>query len=273
MRNARRSVRSVLALVTLVGSSLVAASLATATGQALPTAQPVEPFVEGDLAPDEIGPRSAVIAVTTTIDLACVVVFGPDDGFGRMALDQQMGGAAHQDHRVVLSGLEPDTAYVYRFQGSAPDGRLFASEILSFRTAPEASDARFGATVADLRAVDASSEFSAAFAAGNAVDGDGGSEWSSAGDGDDAWIEIELPGPTRLSGIGVWTRTMTRSARIERFTVRTEDGSTFGPFELPDANGLHRFPLDATAERLRLEVEASTGGNTGLVEFEVYRAP
>lgn len=259
--------------VSLALAIVAAATFGFAPAQALPSVQAVEPFVDGDLAPDDIGASSAVISLATTIDLACVVVFGTDDGFGRMALDQQMGGTAHQEHRVVLSGLEPDTEYVYRFQGSAPDGRLFASEIMTFRTASETSDARFGDAVRNLRAAAASSEFSSAFAAGNAVDGDGGSEWSSAGEGDDAWIEIALPDVTDLSGVGVWTRTMSSSARIERFTVATDSGERFGPFELPDANGLHRFPVDATASSLRLEVEASTGGNTGLVEFEVYRAP
>jgi hypothetical protein len=252
---------------------LAALALATAaTAQDAPPVEPVEPYVEGDLAPDDVGPTSAALELTTTIDLACVAVYGTDRSFGMLALDQQMGAAAHRDHRVVLTGLEPDTEYVYRFQGSAPDGRLFASDVYTFRTAARTDDARFGPKLEDLSAVAASSEFSDAFAAGNAVDGDGGSEWSSAGDGDDAWIEIGLPGATELSGIGVWTRTMASSARIQRFTVETDAGETFGPFELPDANGLHRFPVQTTAERLTLEVEASTGGNTGLVEVEVYRA-
>lgn len=245
----------------------------SAAGQDLPTVEPVEPLVEGELTPDEIGPRSAVLELSTTNDLACVVVYGTDEGFGRLALDEQMGAAAHSEHRVVLSGLEPDTEYVYRLQGSAPDGRLLASEVYAFRTPAERRDASFGPAIDELRALSASSEFSSTFAAGNAVDGDAASEWSSAGDGDDAWIEIALPGPTELSGVGVWTRTMTASARIERFRIRTDRGETFGPFELPDANGLHRFSLETTAERLTLEVEASTGGNTGLVEIEAYRAP
>jgi hypothetical protein len=184
-----------------------------------------------------------------------------------------MGAAAHRDHRVVLTGLEPDRDYRFRLQGSAPDGQLFASRIVAFRTPPETQDARFGPHVEDVRAVAASSEFSSAFAAGNAVDRDGGSEWSSRGDGTDAWIEIALPDRTQLSGIGVWTRTMASSARILSFEVETEDGASFGPFELPDANGLHRFPLEADADRLTLRVTDSTGGNTGLVELEVYRAP
>lgn len=264
---APRLARALLVVAwTLLGAG---AALAQA---ALPAVEPVEPYLASDLVPTEIGPRSAVLDIVTTIDLACVVVYGPGDAFGMLALDQQMGAAAHRDHRVVLTGLEPDRAYRFRLQGSAPDGRLFASAPVSFRTPPDDADARFGDAIEGLRAVAASSEFSAAFAAGNAVDRDGGSEWSSRGDGDDAWIEIALPGPTELTGVGVWTRTMATSARIERFAIETDDGTTFGPFELPDANGLHRFALAATTERLILRVVDSTGGNTGLVELEAYGA-
>lgn len=248
-------------------------STASAQDAPLPTVEPVEPFLTEPLALSEVRPRSAVLEVTTTIDLACAVVFGPDADFGRLALDQQMGAEAHADHRVILTDLEPDTEYVFRLQGSAPDGRLLASQVQTFRTPPEQADDRFGPRIEDLEAVAASSAFSSGFAAENAVDRDGGSEWSSRGDGDDAWIEVALPGPTELSGVGVWTRTMATSARIERFVIRTDDGATFGPFELPDANGLHRFEIDATTTTLRLEVVDSTGGNTGLVELEAYRAP
>ncbi|MFW6346207.1 MAG: hypothetical protein ACOC0M_07770, partial [Halomonas sp.] len=81
----------------------------------------------------------------------------------------------------MLSGLEPDREYAFRLQGSAPDGRLFASRVVTFRTPPESEDARFGPRVEELAAIDASSEYSSSFAAGNAVDRDGGSEWSSRG--------------------------------------------------------------------------------------------
>lgn len=272
---ARRVAAIAAATTALLLASLLAPPVTTALAQdaPLPAVQAVEPFLTEPLSLAEVGPRSAVLEVTTTIDLACAVVFGPDDGFGRLALDQQMGSGAHQDHRVVLSDLEPDTEYVYRLQGSAPDGRLVASAVQTFRTPPEQADERFGPRVEDLRAEAASSSFSSGFGPENAVDGDGGSEWSSNGDGDDAWIEIGLPGTTELSGVGVWTRTMATSARIDRFVIRTDDGTTFGPFELPDANGLHRFEVDATTSTFRLEVVDSTGGNTGLVELEAYRAP
>jgi len=188
---------AVAALIAALMVTLVA-STALAQDASLPAVEPVEPFLSEPLAMDEVRPRSAVLEITTTIDLACAVVFGTDGGFGRLALDQQMGASAHQDHRVILTDLEPDTEYVFRLQGSAPDGRLLASQVQTFRTPPEQADTRFGPRVEELEAVAASSVFSEGFAAGNAVDGDGGSEWSSRGDGDDAWIEIALPGPIEL---------------------------------------------------------------------------
>ncbi|MFO7546785.1 MAG: hypothetical protein R6W77_14930, partial [Trueperaceae bacterium] len=47
----------------------------TATAQAL-VALPIETVVEGDIAMSEITATSATLLVTTTIDVACVVVFG-----------------------------------------------------------------------------------------------------------------------------------------------------------------------------------------------------
>lgn len=266
-----REVCTRLAGLLLAMSLLTGPAFGSAQDTGRLAVEPVEPFLATPLAPSELRPDAAVFEVTTTIDLACAIVFGEVGGFGRLAVDQQMGSEAHRDHRVVLTGLEPDRVYQFRFQGSAPDGRLFASSTGTFRTPTLEADPRFGAPL-ELRASSASSEYSNAFGAANAVDGDGGSEWSSRGDGNDAWIELELPHTTTLSGIGVWTRTMSSSARITRFRVVTDDG-VHGPFDLPDANGLHRFELRATTRTLRLEVLASTGGNTGLVELEAYRVP
>ena len=80
------------------------------------------------------GGTSATISVSTTIDAACAVVFGEDETFGRLATDKDMGGSAHRDHHVVLGGLRPGTTYVYRFQGSAVDGRLYRSQLFTFTT-------------------------------------------------------------------------------------------------------------------------------------------
>ncbi|MDF1523349.1 MAG: fibronectin type III domain-containing protein, partial [Trueperaceae bacterium] len=109
----------------LPSALFMALLLAVAAAQPL-VSLPVEDVVDGPIAMSEVTATSATLLVTTHIDLACVVVFGEDEGFGQLALDADMGGGAHRDHRVLLRGLEPDTEYAYRLQGSAPDGSFFA---------------------------------------------------------------------------------------------------------------------------------------------------
>lgn len=106
--------------------------------------------------------------------------------------------------------------------------------------------------------------------ANNTIDGDPSTEWSSDGDGDDAWIEIELAQVSDIGWIGLWTRTMGNSAQIESFQVRTEQGEVLGPFELEGAAGMEFFSVDAQARRLRFDIVSSSGGNTGAVEIGVY---
>lgn len=112
-----------------------------------------------------------------------------------------------------------------------------------------------------------------AFGANNALDGDLNTEWSSDGEGDNAWIEIELPLETHVTSIGFWTRTMTTSAQIFSFRVITDRGEVYGPFELAGAGSIYYFDTDLTAKRLRFESVSTSGGNTGAVEIEVFGEP
>lgn len=255
---------------------ITALLLTTATAQPL-VSLPIEDVVDGPIAMSEVTATSATLLVTTHLDLACVVVFGEDEGFGQLALDADMGGGAHRDHRVLLRGLEPDTEYAYRLQGSAPDGRFFASEVLRFRTAPAEAGLSLGVDVATAEAgatvVAASSEFGGAFAAANAIDGDARSEWSSRGDGDAAYLTVRLREPVEVTGFGFWTRTMGSSAQIERFEVVNEHGEVFGPFEVPDAASAHDFAASGRGQEFTFRVLASSGGNTGAVEVAVYTQP
>jgi hypothetical protein len=140
------------------------------------------------ITPDPSG-RSAVLEVDTAIDVACSVVYGTDESCGLIAVDSDMGGGAHADHQPVLGGLEPDTDYVYRLQGTAPDGTLYVSEVMSLRTAPKPVGGPTNVAL-DVTVTGASSVFSDAFAAENAFDGDATTEWSSRGDGDEAWVDV-----------------------------------------------------------------------------------
>ena len=261
------------ALTGAVGALMTAFAIAACSGQPSDgEVRAAESVFAGDIVvtPASSG-VSATLSVTTAIDMACAVVYGhtPELGDG-IATDTDMAGGAHADHEVVLTGLEPGTEYYYRVQGSGSDGELYRSELMTFHT-PDAEDERPGENVATgATVVGVSSEFSGAFAAQNAIDGDPATEWSSAGDGDDAWITIDLGGPVDVVGIGFHSREMGDGTSIvNTFTVTVDDGDVFGPF--PAGPGVSVVDLEVTGQALRFDAVETTGGNTGAVEIEVYQ--
>ena len=230
----------------------------------------------------EVTARSATILAITSLDVVCGIAYGPTTAYGMTATDTDMAGGGHSDHHPVITGLQPDTLYHYKFGGIGPDGTVYTSRDFTFRTLAEDSTAAApprGDNLALLarggRVVASSSNFGggdndSVWGANNAVDGDPSTQWSSDGDGDDAWIEIALASETHVTSVGFWTRTMGSSAQVSSFRVLTDRGEVAGPFELADATSIHRFDTDLTTSRVRFEVAASSGGNTGAVELEVY---
>ncbi len=228
--------------------------------------------------------RSATIVATTAEDVACAVVFGTTTEFGRIATDLDMAGGGHRDHSPLLTGLQPDTQYHYRLSGVGPDGERITSENLTFRTLAEDPSAQQrpagdnlalqanGARIASVSSV-FGGDASGPWRASHAIDGDPATQWSSAGDGNDAWIEIELAEEARITTIGFWTRTMGATAQITAFLVITDRGESYGPFEVADASIIHFFETDFVARSLRFEAAESSGGNTGAVEIEIYGTP
>jgi len=165
-----------------------------------------------------------------------------------------------------IEGIPPRVA-VQKRNAFAEDA-AFLSWFLVDVTEPFASPARFssrdikGENVADMkkgaRIVGVSSNYGngandSAFGANNALDGDPSTEWSSDGEGDNAWTEIELRTETHVTSIGFWTRTMGTSAQIFSFRVITDRGEVYGPFELAGAGSIYYFDTDLTAKRLRFE--------------------
>lgn len=248
-----------LALVLVTTACAGAATDAVAPFEEIAVAGPV---VEADPSG-----TAAVLTVETSIDAVCAVAYGVDEPTGNIATDREMDPEGHSEHRVVLSGLQPDTEYQYRLQGVGADGRLYRSEIFDFTT-PEASALEYGPNLAvEATVVDVSSEFSDSFAAANAVDGDLGSEWSSRGDGDDAYITIDLGVMTNVAAVGFRTREMSDGTAITRtFTVTVDDGEPLGPFPA----GTEPVEVSFTGTVLRFDVAESTGGNTGAAEIEVF---
>ena len=186
----------------------------------------------------------------------------------------------------AVEGIPPGVPVQKRnpFEGDAQ----FLSWFLVDASEPFASQAGFaepdmrGKNVAlvskGARIVGVSSTFGgggneSAWGANNAIDGAPGTQWSTAGDGDDAWIEIELPSRTHVTSIGFWTRAMSSSAQILSFRVIADGGDVHGPFELKGAAAIHYFETDLKATRLRFEALETSGGNTGAVDIEVYGSP
>ena len=185
-----------------------------------------------------------------------------------------------------IEGIPPRVAVQKR--NVFADDAEFLSWFLVDVTEPFASPARLfvpkikGENVAALdqggRVIGVSSNFGnaandSAFGADNALDGDPATEWSSNGDGNNAWIEIELSTETHVTSLGFWTRTMGTSAEIFSLRVITDRGEVYGPFELDGADSIYYFDTPFTAKRLRFESVHTSGGNTGALEIEVYGKP
>lgn len=223
--------------------------------------------------PDSSG-SGAVLRVDTIIDVVCAVAYGPTTELGSLATDTDMAGGGHAVHKPLMRGLTAGATYYYRIQAIGSDGALYRSDLMQFMytgdSAREEAVTPPAPNVASLaRVTDVSSEYSDAYGARNAIDGDPSTEWSSAGDGDDAYIVLEFSDLMIVAGVGFRTREMTDGTSITlSFTVTVDGGTTYGPFEA--GPGLAVALADFTGYELRFDVETSTGGNTGAFEVEVY---
>lgn len=244
------------------------------------TVHSLDEILGGFNGPDvrDIGPHSAKIVFISGVPIVCNVAYGTDSEYGRLTLMAMTGPLT--DHEVLLLGLEPDTEYHYRITATDSSSNIYQSDDLTFVTA-EATDERqpSGENVASAdagaRVIAVSSNWGggdadSSFGANKAIDGNSATEWSSDGQGNDAWIEIELAQAYDLEMVGFWTRTMGNSAQIHSFKVVTDDGTQLGPYDLPDAATAYYFDVQVTTKRLRFEVESSSGGNTGAIEIEAY---
>ncbi len=221
-----------------------------------------------------------IFRVTTTAPMICAIVWGETEAFGNFNNSLAMNGTGIVDHDVFLPGAIPGRTYFFRVQGSTADGTLYRSETATFTMAESSASGQSSDTVdtrtnlaAAATVVDVSSEFSSAFAASNAIDDAGTTEWSSAGDGDDAFITIDLGAASEIAGVEFLTRSMLDGTAITKtYTVTVDGGASFGPFPAGTPVEPNFAALAATGRVIRFDVETSTGGNVGAVEIRVLAA-
>lgn len=225
----------------------------------------------------DIKATEARLTFVSSIPVACSVVYGKTPDFGTLAIDANMNGGAIIDHNPILTDLEPDTLYYYRVQGTDAEGKLYWAATNSFTTAAEGeSDNNLlslanGATISAVSSNFGGAKNNQAWGADSAIDGSANSAWSSADDGDNAYIEITLPQTEHIDSLEVWSRSMNDgSAKILSFTVTIDDGEVLGPFTLEDTQQAHPFSINRSSASIRLDVVTSTGGNTGLIEISAF---
>jgi len=229
---------------------------------------------------DPTDPERAIFRVTTTEPMICAIVWGETEELGNFNNSLAMNGTGIVDHDVFLPGAVPGETYFFRVQGSTADGTLYTSESATFTvpddgSTPTATDdvARGPNLALDATIVDVSSEFNDSFAAVNAIDDSGTSEWSSAGDGDDASITIDLGASRDIAGVEYITRSMLDGTAIaETFTVTIDDGEVLGPFPAGTPAEPNFAAFDSSGQVVRFDVDTSTGGNVGAVEVRIIGA-
>lgn len=219
-----------------------------------------------------------IFRVDTTEPMICAIVWGETESLGNFNNSLAMNGTGIIEHDVFLPGAKPGVEYFYKVQGSTADGNLYETEMATFVIpvtegdggGDEAMD--HGVNVAEGSAVvEVSSEFSSSWAAVNAVDGDLATEWSSAGDGDDSFITIDLGMSYDLVGVEFLTRTMADgSATSQTFYVVVDQGKRLGPFAAGNPADPAFNAIEFSGQVLRFEVETTTGGNTGAIEVRAF---
>jgi hypothetical protein len=279
-----------LPVVLATAVALVAAACGNDDGgpAASPDDATVRPFDEvqaGEMTfdADPSDPSRGIFRVTTTEPMICAIVWGTDDSYGRFNNSLSMNGTGIEQHDVVLPDVDAGTEYLYVVQGTTADGGLYRSEPATFTIGADGPATTAGAgdlgdlgdlgdnLALDAEIVEVSSEFSDAFAAARAIDGDTGTEWATSGDGDDGSITVDLGSARQIAGIEFLTRSMADGTSItDTYTVTVDDGDTHGPFPAGTVAEPRHSDLDTTARRLRFDIETSTGGNVGAVEVRIY---
>ncbi|MEF8837263.1 MAG: discoidin domain-containing protein [Candidatus Bipolaricaulota bacterium] len=225
----------------------------------------------------DIGSSNLKISFTSKTDTLASTALGETKQFGRLI--RRPNTNPFRGHEINVLGLEPAREYFTETILIDNRGNLYRSNTETFSTLEQKGQTDYGTNWASLdsgasvKAVSSNwgNNPDGTFGAKNAIDGDPGTEWSSQSEGNDAWIEIELPERINITAIGFWTRTMGSTGQISKIRVTTGKGKIIGEFLIPSATELHDYSVTPTsADQVRFEVVESTGGNTGAREIKVY---
>jgi len=262
--------------------TLAACSPATASQSSLPdgvTMRSIDEIVSQPLEVSNFAnDGSATLPIHTTVPVACTIVYGTTPEFGSLSLDQDMAGGTHSDHNPLLSGLEPETKYYFRVQGVDESGVIYISDVMTFTTPPRSTaevtnlaSPLLGAEITGFSSAFGNAAPDATWGAASAFDDNPNTAWSSAGDGNNAWIEVKLAKPARITAVSFYSRSMSDGSAITlAFTVTTDSGEVFGPFKVTDASQPYEFEIAFESQTLRFDLVDTTGGNTGVLDIAVY---
>jgi F5/8 type C domain len=215
--------------------------------------------------------RSATVQVETNPPTVCAIAYGKTASLGSIADDPNMGGTAISQHTVVLSGLTPGTTYRYKLTATDAQGLVFQTPGLAAFTTPREAAAQVRDVAIGAKVVAVSSQYSDAYRASNAVDGNLSTEWASDGDGNRAFITIELQREYKINGVAFISREMSDGSAVTlTFAVVVDGRKRYGPFPAGNALDPRIARVSFSGRSLRFEVVTSTGGNTGAAEIEVF---
>lgn len=220
------------------------------------------------IAPDGM---SAIVQVETNPPTVCAIAYGRTASLGSIADDPNMGGTAISRHTVILGRLTPGTTYHFLLTATDAQGRVFQTRELTTFTTPRKTASAGPDIAVGAKVVAVSSQWSDSYRASNAVDGNLSTEWASDGDGDRAFITIDLGRERKITGIAFITREMSGGSSITRtFAVVVDGRRRYGPFPAGNRIDQRTVAVSFTGRFLRFEVVQSTGGNTGAAEIEVF---
>lgn len=288
-----------LATACLVGACTPAASPAThegvadsgvlAGGDAATSATSSEQFE--NLRFEDVGETRAVFRFDTTDPTRCEAHYGTAaNALTFTARDPDMvEGEYSLDHQIPLEDLMPGTRYYVQARAIDVSGQVYFSDIVDFESLTKPDQVLDGgsapATLSENYALathgtfvsSVSSNFGAgandaAWGADLAVDGKMGTEWSSNGDGDAAFLELNFGSVRTVNHLAIRSRKMTDgTAVIHSIRLLFPDNTMAGPFAMPDPDIRYTFDFTTKAtQTVRVEALTTTGGNTGLKEVEFY---